>query len=79
MCISAQLGLLCLIELAVWMSRERRVLITGAPGKTASKALEIPVDRRIYVRALVRATDDRSRRLADLGAQIVDVSDLSLQ
>lgn len=57
---------------------KRKVLITGAAGKTASAVLENLAGRGFQVRALVRKADERSRRLADLGAEIVTGDMLSL-
>lgn len=50
---------------------KRRILVTGAAGKTSSGVVEILRKRNLSVRALVRRADDRSKRLADLGAEIV--------
>lgn len=50
---------------------QRRVLITGAAGKTASVVAETLLARGFFVRALVRKKDDRSSKLADKGAEIV--------
>ncbi|MGF1469298.1 MAG: NmrA family NAD(P)-binding protein [Sandaracinaceae bacterium] len=47
------------------------VLITGATGKTGAPTLELLRERGARVRALVRTRDDRSARLAALGAQVV--------
>lgn len=58
---------------------QRRVLITGAAGKTASAVVEALVQRGFFVRALVRKTDDRSQRLAKLGAEVVTGDMLSLK
>lgn len=57
---------------------QRRVLVTGAAGKTANAALEALAARGFFVRALVRKTDDRSKRLSDLGAEVVTGDMLSL-
>lgn len=52
-----------------------KILVTGAPGgtqgATASKIVEMACARGIAIAALVRHHDDRSKRLADLGAEIV--------
>jgi NAD(P)H dehydrogenase (quinone) len=53
-------------------------LITGAAGKTASVVAETLTGRGFFVRALVRKEDDRSKRLAGLGAEIVIGDMLSL-
>lgn len=58
---------------------QRRVLITGAAGKTASAVLEALIQRGFFVRALVRKSDDRSQRLADLGAEVVTGDMLSIK
>ena len=50
-------------------------LITGATGKTGTHAVRLLREKGLAVRALVHADDQRSRRLADLGAQVV-VADL---
>jgi uncharacterized protein YbjT (DUF2867 family) len=50
-------------------------LITGATGKTGTHAVRLLREKGLAVRALVHADDERSRRLADLGAQVV-VADL---
>jgi NAD(P)H dehydrogenase (quinone) len=50
-------------------------LITGATGKTGTRAVRLLREKGVSVRALVHADDQRSRRLADLGAQVV-VADL---
>jgi uncharacterized protein YbjT (DUF2867 family) len=50
-------------------------LITGATGKTGAHAVRLLREKGLAVRALVHADDERSRRLADLGAQVV-VADL---
>ena len=52
-----------------------RILVTGAAGKTGSAVVEQMLDRGFPVRALVRRTDERSARLASLGADVV-VADL---
>ena len=57
---------------------QRRVLVTGAAGKTASVVVETLADRGFFVRALVRKEDDRSKRLAGLGAEVVTGDMLAL-
>ncbi|MFG1687937.1 NmrA family NAD(P)-binding protein [Nonomuraea sp. NPDC049269] len=51
----------------------------GATGKTGGHTAELLLQRGHHVRALVRRVDERSERLAGLGAQIVegDVQDLN--
>lgn len=49
----------------------RKVLVTGAAGKTASCVAENLTREGFEVRALVRGPDDRTKRLAELGAEIV--------
>ena len=59
------------------------ILITGAPGgtqgATAAKIVEILLQAGVSVAALVRSHDHRSKRLADLGAEIVIGDLLNLQ
>ncbi len=50
---------------------KRTILVTGAAGKTASGVAELCMERGAQVRALVRKPDDRSARLAQLGAEVV--------
>lgn len=50
---------------------KRKVLVTGAAGKTASCVAEDLTQEGFEVRALVRGHDDRSTRLANLGAEVV--------
>ncbi|MDT5082141.1 MAG: hypothetical protein QOJ80_6778 [Mycobacterium sp.] len=50
-------------------------LITGATGKTGAHTVRLLREKGLPVRALVHADDERSRQLADLGAQVV-VADL---
>lgn len=50
-------------------------LITGATGKTGGGAVELLLERGYRVRALVHREDERSRKLAQAGAEIA-VSDL---
>ena len=57
---------------------QRRILITGAAGKTAKVVAEILAGHGFFVRALVRKENDRSKRLADRGAEIVTGDMLSL-
>ncbi|WP_028805867.1 NAD(P)H-binding protein [Streptomyces sp. 142MFCol3.1] len=58
---------------------ERNLLVIGATGKTGGHTAELLLQRGHHVRALVRRVDERSERLAGLGAQIVegDVLDLN--
>ncbi|MEU7858401.1 NmrA family NAD(P)-binding protein [Nonomuraea sp. NPDC049141] len=58
---------------------ERNLLVIGATGKTGGHTAELLLQRGHHVRALVRRVDERSARLAGLGAQIVegDVQDLN--
>ncbi|SEE35195.1 NmrA family NAD(P)-binding protein [Streptomyces sp. KS_5] len=53
----------------------KTVLITGATGMTGSAAVRHALARGLAVRAMVHTVDDRSRALADLGAEVV-VGDL---
>ena len=65
------------------MVTKAKILITGAPGgtqgATAGKIVEMAVDRGIPIAALVRNHDNRSKRLADIGAEIVIGDLLNLQ
>ncbi len=53
------------------MATEGLTLITGAAGKTGLPAVAALREKGIPVRALVRRLDDRSERLAALGAEVV--------
>ncbi|WP_393101012.1 NAD(P)H-binding protein [Streptomyces sp. LN325] len=57
---------------------KRNLLVIGATGKTGSHTTELLLERGHHVRALVRRADERSERLAGLGAEVVrgDVFDL---
>ncbi|MGR3866998.1 NmrA family NAD(P)-binding protein [Streptomyces graminifolii] len=57
----------------------RNLLVIGATGKTGGHTAELLLERGHNVRALVRTKDDRSEKLARLGAEIVvgDVLDLN--
>lgn len=48
-----------------------RVLVTGAAGKTGSAVVQELAGRDVAVRALVHRDDERSRRLAAAGAEVV--------
>ncbi|QXE33793.1 NmrA family NAD(P)-binding protein [Streptomyces sp. GMY02] len=54
---------------------DRLFLITGATGKTGRGTVELLLERGHRVRALVHREDERSRKLAEAGAEIA-VSDL---
>ena len=56
----------------------RKLLVIGATGKTGRHTAELLLERGHHVRTLVRRTDERSERLAALGAETVegDVLDL---
>ncbi|MDT5117205.1 MAG: hypothetical protein QOE30_2944 [Mycobacterium sp.] len=54
---------------------EELFLVTGATGKTGTHTVRLLREKGLRVRALVHADDERSRRLADLGAEVV-VADL---
>lgn len=60
------------------MSADELYLITGATGKTGAQTVELLREQGVEVRAFVHQRDDRSARLAELGAQIVtgDLLDL---
>jgi NAD(P)H dehydrogenase (quinone) len=53
----------------------RTVLVTGATGMTGNAAVRHALSRGLAVRAMVHTIDDRSRALAELGADVV-VGDL---
>lgn len=55
-----------------------RILVTGAAGKTGAAVVEQMLHRGFPVRALVRREDERSARLANLGAEVMvgDLHDL---
>ena len=50
---------------------QRRILVTGATGKTGSETVRLLLDRGQTVRALVHSDDDRAAALRKLGAEIV--------
>jgi uncharacterized protein YbjT (DUF2867 family) len=54
---------------------EELFLVTGATGKTGTHTVRLLREKGLRVRALVHGDDERSRRLADLGAEVV-VGDL---
>jgi NAD(P)H dehydrogenase (quinone) len=56
--------------MAVKMSETDVVLVTAAAGKTGKAAVAALRQRGLRVRALVRQLDDRSERLAALGAEV---------
>ncbi len=47
------------------------ILVTGATGKTGSPVVEQLIERGYPVRALVHRLDERSERLRELGAEVV--------
>ncbi len=55
------------------------ILVTGATGKTGAPVVEQMLERGYKVRALVHRLDERSARLAGLGAEIVPGDILDLQ
>ncbi|MFI5610295.1 NmrA family NAD(P)-binding protein [Amycolatopsis sp. NPDC051903] len=57
------------------MSDDRLFLITGATGKTGGGAIRLLLERGYRARALVHREDERSRALAEAGAEVV-VADL---
>lgn len=57
------------------MSDDRLFLVTGATGKTGRGAIRLLLERGHRVRAMVHREDERSRALADAGADVV-VADL---
>jgi len=54
------------------------ILITGATGKTGSPVVEQLIERGYPVRALVHRLDERSKRLSELGAEVVQGDFLDL-
>jgi len=48
-----------------------RILVTGATGKTGAPVVEQLIDRGYPVRAFVHRLDERSKRLSELGAEVV--------
>ncbi|MFE1957043.1 NAD(P)H-binding protein [Streptomyces sp. NPDC059479] len=50
---------------------DRLFLITGATGKTGSGAIQLLLERGHRVRAMVHREDERSRALAEAGAEVV--------
>ena len=56
------------------------ILVTGATGKTGAPVVEQMLERGYKVRAFVHRLDERSARLADLGAEIVagDILDIKV-
>ena len=50
----------------------RNLLVIGATGKTGRHTTELLLERGHHVRALVHRADERSERLAALGAEIVE-------
>ncbi len=50
---------------------ETTFLITGATGATGGAAAALLLDKKCRVRVLAHREDDRSRRLAELGAEVV--------
>ncbi len=56
-----------------------QILVTGSTGKTGSAVVEQLLERDYPVRALVRVRDERSKRLEQLGAEVVLGDFLDLQ
>jgi uncharacterized protein YbjT (DUF2867 family) len=50
---------------------QKKFLVTGATGATGGYAVERLLERRHAVRALAHREDDRSKRLQELGAEVV--------
>jgi NAD(P)H dehydrogenase (quinone) len=50
---------------------QNRFLVTGATGATGSYTVERLLERGHAVRALAHHEDDRSKRLQELGAEVV--------
>ncbi|MGW6740115.1 NmrA family NAD(P)-binding protein [Streptomyces sp. NPDC055025] len=57
---------------------DRLFLITGATGRTGSGTLELLLERGHRVRAMVHREDERSRALAEAGAEVVVADFLDL-
>ena len=55
-----------------------QILITGATGTTSQYAIQHLVEKGIKVRAMVRTIDDRSKKLEDMGVEIVQGDFLNL-
>lgn len=53
------------------MSDDRLFLVTGATGRTGGGTVRLLLERGHRVRAMVHREDDRSRALADAGAEVV--------
>ncbi len=51
--------------------KKQQILVTGATGKTGAYVVQQLIERRYSVRAMARRIDERSQRLANLGADIV--------
>ena len=49
----------------------KKLLVTGATGATGGYAVERLLERGHAVRALAHREDDRSKRLQELGAEVV--------
>ena len=54
------------------------ILVTGATGKTGAPVVEQLIERGYPVRALVHRLDERSERLSELGAEVVQGDFLDL-
>ena len=50
---------------------QKQFLVTGATGSTGGYAVERLLERGHAVRALAHREDDRSKRLQELGAEVV--------
>ncbi len=55
-----------------------RILVTGATGKTGAPVVKQLIERGYPVRAFVRSVDERSQRLSELGAEVVQGDFLDL-
>ncbi|MEV6898978.1 NmrA family NAD(P)-binding protein [Amycolatopsis sp. NPDC051372] len=53
------------------MSDDRLFLVTGATGRTGGGAVKLLLERGHRARAMVHREDDRSRALAEAGAEVV--------
>jgi NAD(P)H dehydrogenase (quinone) len=62
----------------VVMSDDRLFLVTGATGKTGGATVDVLLERGYRVRAVAHREDERSRRLAAAGAEVVHTDLLDL-
>jgi NAD(P)H dehydrogenase (quinone) len=60
------------------MTDDKLILVTGATGKTARGAIGLLVESGHRVRAMVHCDDERSRALAEAGAEVIQADFLDL-